>query len=337
VLRHDDGHGLAPTTGPNPRDQLGGAPAASGIKARGHDAVPQARSLRADRQAGRAAIARRLLRTRKGAFGVGVLVLLAFVAALCPQLTPYNPNELHLRDQLAPPSATYWFGADEAGRDILSRVMYSARPALGAGLLTILLAATAGALTGLLAGYRGGWLDLGIMRVWDTLLAFPAIFLAIGIVTVLGPGWLNAVMAIAIINMPIFSRLVRATTLATRGQEFVTAARAVGCSDRRIMLGHVFPSCVAPLVVQMAIAAPEAILVEATLSFLGLGSQPPDPSWGNMLSAAQGYLARSPTYALFPGLAITLVVIGMSYFADALQDAIDPRRIRDRAPATRSR
>ena len=274
------------------------------------------------------AIAVRLLRFPKGRIGSSVLLLLIVLAALSPQLAPYDPNELHLRDQLAPPSAQYWFGTDEIGRDILSRVVYSARPALGAGLVTILLAAIVGALSGLLAGYRGGGFDLVIMRVWDTLLAFPAIFLAIGIVTVLGPGWINAVLAIAIINTPVFSRLVRASTLSVRQRDFVTASRALGCSDLRIVFAHVFPNCVAPLVVQMAIAAPEAILVEASLSFLGLGSQPPDASWGNMLSAAQGYLSRSPSYALFPGLAITAVVIGMNYFADALQDAIDPQRVR---------
>ncbi len=279
------------------------------------------------------AVAARLLRDRRGALGTAVLVVLIVVAVFSPQLSPYDPNEIHLRDQLAGPSAAYWFGTDEVGRDILSRVMYSARPALEAGLLTIVLAAIVGALTGLVAGYRTGWFDLLIMRLWDTLLAFPAIFLAIGIVTVLGPGWLNAVLAIAVLNMPVFSRLVRASALATRNRDFVTASRAIGCSDWRIMLSHVFPSCLAPLVVQMAIAAPEAILVEASLSFLGLGSQPPDPSWGNMLGGAQGYLFRSPSYALFPGLAITLVVVAMNSFADGLQDAIDPHRVRGRGKA----
>ncbi len=291
-------------------------------------AVPAGRAPAVSRDNQLLAIARRLLRGSKGRFGTAVLVTLVALALLGQVITPYDPNELHLRDQLAPPSATYWFGADEVGRDILSRVIYSARPALAAGLVTVILAAIVGASTGLVAGYRGGSFDLVVMRVWDTLLAFPAIFLAIGIVTVLGPGWFNAVLAITILNIPVFSRLVRASTLAVRAQDFVTASRALGCSDARIMLGHVFPNCVAPLVVQMGIAIPEAILVEATLSFLGLGSQPPDPSWGNMLSAAQGYLARSVSYALFPGLAITIVVIGMNYFADALQDAIDPRRVR---------
>jgi peptide/nickel transport system permease protein len=274
---------------------------------------------------------RRLLASPKGSFGVVVLVTLVIVAAVAPLVAPYNPNELHLLDQLAPPSPKYLFGTDEVGRDVLSRVMYSARPALAAGLLTVALAACIGTLTGLIAGYRGGAVDAVLMRVWDMLLAFPAIFLAIGIVSVLGPGWINAILAIAILNIPVFSRLVRSSTLAVRNRDFVSAAYATGCSDSRIMFRHVLPSCMAPLVVLMAIAVPEAILVEATLSFLGLGSQPPDASWGNMLSAAQGYLYRSPWYALFPGLAITIVVVGMNFFADGLQDALDPSRLRAKA------
>ena len=273
-------------------------------------------------------VAWRLVRSPKGGFGVLVLVLMVLVALLAPWLAPYQPNEIHLLDQLVSPSPKYFFGADEVGRDVLSRVMFSARPALAAGLVTVALAACVGAVTGLLAGFRGGVVDALLMRVWDMLLAFPAIFLAIGIVSVLGPGWINAILAIAILNMPVFSRLVRASTLAVRNRDFVVAAYATGCSDRRIMLQHVFPSCMAPLVVQMAIAVPDAILIEATLSFLGLGSQPPEPSWGNMLSAAQGYLYRSPWYALFPGLAITTVVVGMNFFADGLQDALDPSRTR---------
>jgi peptide/nickel transport system permease protein len=273
-------------------------------------------------------VARRLVRSPKGVFGLLVLLLLVMVALVAPLIAPYNPNEVHLLDQLASPSSKFLFGADEVGRDVLSRLMYSARPALAAGVVTVVLAACVGASSGLLAGFRGGAVDVLLMRVWDMLLAFPAIFLAIGIVSVLGPGWINAILAIAILNMPVFSRLVRASALSVRNRDFVVAAYATGCSDRRIMLRHVFPSCVAPLVVQMAIAVPDAILIEATLSFLGLGSQPPEPSWGNMLSAAQGYLYRSPWYALFPGLAITIVVVGLNFFADGLQDALDPGRTR---------
>jgi peptide/nickel transport system permease protein len=257
-----------------------------------------------------------------GTIGLCVLALLAIAS---PVLAPYDPNELHLDAQLASPSGAYWFGTDELGRDILSRVIFATRPAIMAGLSAVFLAAAIGTLTGLIAGYLGGGFDSVIMRVWDTLLAFPSIFLAIGIVTVLGPGWINAVLAVAIINMPVFSRVVRAATLAAKEREYTEAARAAGCTDWQIIRRHLLPNCVIPAIVLMAIAVPEAILVEASLSFLGLGSQPPDPSWGNMLSGAQGYLSRSTTYAFFPGLAIVLTVVAMNFFADGLQDALDPR------------
>jgi peptide/nickel transport system permease protein len=280
--------------------------------------------------AGSAAIGtlRRLARSRKGVVGLTFLVVLLVVAAFGRFVVPYDPNEVHPASQLAPPSATYWLGTDELGRDVLSRVIVAAWPAVQAGVLAVSLAGLVGSVTGLLAGYFGGWLDAAIGRVWDTLLAFPAIFLAIGIVSILGPGQFSGVLAIAIINMPVSSRLVRAVTVAARNADYVDAARALGCSDWRVMAAHILPNCVAPLIVQMAIAAPDAILVEATLSFLGLGAPLPAPTWGNMLGSAQSYLARSWAYALAPGLAITLTVIGLNYFADALQDALDPRRIR---------
>jgi peptide/nickel transport system permease protein len=271
-------------------------------------------------------VGRRLLRHRKGLIGLIALLLLTLLSIASPLVAPYDPNELHLNAQLAPPSAIYWFGTDELGRDIFSRVVYGARPAIQAGLSAVLLAAVIGILTGLIAGYLGGWLDSLVMRVWDTVLAFPAIFLAIGIVTILGPGWANAVLAIAIINMPVFSRVVRATTLSAKERDFTEAARAIGCTQWQIIRRHLLPTCIAPAIVLIAIAVPEAILIEASLSFLGLGSQPPNPSWGNMLSAAQGYLARSATFALFPGLAIVGTMLAMGFFADGLQDAIDPRR-----------
>ena len=271
---------------------------------------------------------RRLARSRKGVVGLTFLVFLVVVAGLGRFVVPYDPNAVHPADQLAPPSATYWLGTDELGRDVLSRVITAAWPAVQAGVLAVTLAGLVGSITGMLAGYFGGWLDAGIGRIWDTLLAFPAIFLAIGIVSVLGAGQFSGVLAIAIINMPVSSRLVRAVTVSARNADYVEAARALGCSDWRVMTSHILPNCIAPLIVQMAIAAPDAILVEATLSFLGLGAPLPAPTWGNMLGSAQTYLARSWVYALAPGLAITFTVIGLNYFADALQDALDPRRIR---------
>ena len=271
---------------------------------------------------------RRLTRNRKGLVGVGFLTFLLAVAIIGPFVVPYDPNEVHVVDQLKLPSSTYWLGTDELGRDVFSRVVVAAWPAVQAGVLAVTLAGLVGSLTGLAAGYFGGWLDATIGRIWDTLLAFPAIFLAIGIVTILEPGPFSGVLAIAIINMPVSSRLVRAVTVSARNADYVEAARALGCSDWRVMTRHILPNCIAPLIVQMAIAAPDAILVEATLSFLGLGAPLPAATWGNMLGSAQTFLARSWTYALVPGLAITLTVIGLNYFADALQDALDPRRIR---------
>jgi len=276
----------------------------------------------------RFAVLRRLLRHRKGVVGTVVLLLLCLMGLFGQQIAPYDPNEIHIESQLAPPSREYVLGTDELGRDVLSRILYGARPSMAAGLVTVAVAAFLGSLIGLSTGYLGSWFDSLVMSVMDTLLSFPSIFLAIGIVTVLGPGWINAVLAIVIVFTPSFARLVRSATLAVAARDFVLAARAIGCSDIQIMRRHIFPNCVAPLIVLMAVAAPEAILVEAGLSFLGLGSQPPAASWGNMLSGAQGYLSRSVTNALFPGLVITIVVFGMNFFADGLQDAIDPGRIR---------
>jgi ABC-type dipeptide/oligopeptide/nickel transport system permease subunit len=269
-----------------------------------------------------------LVREPKGAVGSICLLLFVIVAVFGPVFAPYNPIELHLDAQLTPPSARFWWGTDELGRDILSRVIYGARVSLQAGIVAVGLAGGIGVATGLASGYLGGWIDAVISRIWDTLLAFPAIFLAIGIVTILGRGYLNAVLAVAIINLPTFARLVRASTIALKGKDFVESARAIGAPGSYIMFRTIFPNCVSLVVVQMAIAAPAAILVEASLSYLGLGSQPPTPSWGNMLTAAQAYLSRSPTYGIFPGAALALVVIALNYFADGLQDAIDPRRTR---------
>lgn len=273
-------------------------------------------------------VLRRMIRSPKGAIGVVILGLLVIMAIFGPYLTPHDPILINVKEQLQPPSKIYWFGTDELGRDIFSRIIYGSRVSLQAGLLAVVLAALVGVLTGLLAGYMGGWFDTIIMRIWDTFLAFPAIFLAIGIVTILGPGQSNAMLAVAIISMPTFARLVRATTLSVKSQDYVQASRAIGSGNSRIMRKTIFPNCIAPLMVAMAIAAPAAILTEASLSYLGLGSQPPDPSWGNMIQSAQSYLHRAPTYGIFPGLAITFLVVGMNYFADGLQDAIDPRRAR---------
>jgi peptide/nickel transport system permease protein len=274
------------------------------------------------------ALIRRVLSTSKGVVGSIVVGALVFIAVTAPWIAPYSPIEQHLRDQLKTPSAQFMFGTDELGRDIFSRVLHGTRISLMAGLVAVVMAGVAGAALGLVAGYNRGWLDSVTMRALDTLLAFPAIFLAIGIVAVIGPGYVNATLAVSIIYTPQIARLVRATTLAETAKEYVEAARCLGASDARIMLKAILPNCAPAIVVQMAIAAPAAVIIEASLAFLGLGTQPPDPSWGAMLQTAQGYLSKSWTYGIFPGSAITLLAVGLNYLSDSLQDALDPRRTR---------
>jgi len=270
----------------------------------------------------------RLTRNPKGLFGMIVLLALIAMAVFAEQLAPFDPVELHLRDKLQMPNTTYWFGTDELGRDIFSRVIHGADISLEVGLLAVVLGAFVGVSTGLIAGYTGGTVDSVIMRWWDTILAFPAIFLGIALVAVLGPDPMVAVLAVGINTMPTFARLTRSIAISTKEIEFVAAERALGASNWSIMFKSILPNCLTPVIVNMALAAPGAILVEASLSYLGLGAQPPDPTWGNMLQEAQAYLNRVPTFSIFPGVFITLVVLGMNFFADGLQDALDPRRIR---------
>jgi peptide/nickel transport system permease protein len=271
-------------------------------------------------------VVQRLLRNRKGVIGSVILLLLIGTCVFAEQIAPYDPIELHVVDQFVLPGSKYWLGADELGRDILSRVIFGARISLQAGLLAVSLAGVIAVPLGLMAAYFGGWVDAITMRIIDTLLSFPAIFLAIGIVSVIGPGRLNVVIAVAIIVMPTTARLVRGCCLATKEQEFVLASRAIGASKLRIMFRTIFPNMVGPLLVHLAVSAPSSILAEASLSYLGLGSQPPEPTWGNMLRTAQTFMYQAPTYSIPPGVAIIITVIAVNYFADGLQDAIDPRR-----------
>jgi len=270
----------------------------------------------------------RLWKNPKGSFGMIVLFLLIVMAVTANQISPYDPVEVNLREKLQMPSSTHWFGTDELGRDILSRVIHGAAVSLQAGLLSVLLGAVVGVTTGLIAGFTGGSIDSVIMRWWDTVLAFPAIFLGIALVALLGPGPMVAILAVGISTMPTFARLTRSIAISAKEVEFVAAEKALGASDWSIMARSILPNCMTPVIVNMSLAIPGAILVEASLSYLGLGAQPPDPTWGNMLREAQLYLKQVPTFSIFPGVFITLVVLGMSFFADGLQDSLDPRRIR---------
>jgi peptide/nickel transport system permease protein len=241
--------------------------------------------------------------------GLITIGILAGVAVLGPILAPFDPTEQSLDRMLEPPGRAHLLGTDDLGRDLLSRVLYGARVSLGVGVLAVLLSLGVGVFLGLLAGYRGGWLDDVLMRVMDGLLAFPAIVLALAITAVLGPSLRNAMIAIGIVGIPGFARVVRGQVLSLRTQEFIEAARALGARDARVMLRHVGPGTVPPVVVHASLRLAFAVLTEAGLSFLGLGAQPPTPSWGSMLNTGREYLELAPWLSLVPGAAIFVTTL----------------------------
>ena len=268
---------------------------------------------------------RRLLRSPTGVVGMAVMLLLVITAIFAPVIAPYSPLAQHTGSELAAPSGTFWLGTDEFGRDVFSRIVYGSRISLIVGILAVVAGGVVGISSGLAAGYFGGWLDACIMRLWDTLLAFPAILLGIAVAAVLGPGLTNAALALAIISIPQFSRITRAAVLSEKQREYVQAARCIGSKDGRIVLHHLLPNTVSPLLVQLSLAMAYAVLLEAGLGFLGLGTQPPDPSWGSMLNASRSYLRQAPWYAVFPGIALSTLLVGLNFLSDALRDALDPK------------
>jgi peptide/nickel transport system permease protein len=268
---------------------------------------------------------RRLLRHRLGMFGASIVVLLILTAIFGPYIAPYDPNAIDFSVRFAGPSLAHPLGADDFGRDTLSRIIYGAQVSLQVGIIAVSIAATAGTLLGLVAGYANRIIDEVIMRAMDILFAFPAILLAIAILAALGRGVTNAMIAIGVVYIPIFARIARAAVLSVREEEFVEAARAVGARDTRILFRHIFPNSLAPLIVETTLSLAFAILAEAALSFFGLGTQPPDPSWGRMLSEGRAYFRQSAWMGIFPGLAIMLTVMGFNFLGDGLRDSLDPR------------
>ena len=258
---------------------------------------------------------------------VGAVLVSAFVlvAALAPLLSPYDPVSADFANVLSPPTRAHPFGTDDIGRDILSRVVYGSRISLQAGLFTVAVALCIGLPMGLVAGYLGGQVDNVIMRALEVILSFPGLVLALGITAVLGPKLIHALFAIGVVFVPNFARLIRAQVLSVKEHDFVAAARALGASDRRLVLLHILPNCLAPLLVQSSFSVAFGILTEAALSFLGMGTQPPTPSWGIMLSAGRGYLEQAPWLGAFPGIAIFLAVLGFNLLGDGIRDALDPR------------
>ncbi len=272
----------------------------------------------------RAMLRRLVARHPIGAVGAGLIAILVAVALLAPLLAPYQPAA-QIAPRLQAPSQVHLLGTDEFGRDVLARIIYGARISIFVGLVSVGIAFMSGVTVGLLAGYFGGRLDHAAMRVMDIIFSFPALILAITITGILGPNLTNATIAIGIVYMPTFARLTRGTVLSVIQHEFVTAARALGASDSRVMLTHVLPNVTAPLIVQTTLNLSTAILAEAALSFLGLGTQPPDPSWGTMLGTGRRYMASAPWVAVFPGLAIMLAVLAFNLLGDGLRDFLDPR------------
>jgi peptide/nickel transport system permease protein len=268
---------------------------------------------------------RRLVRRRGAMLGLVVVVLFVLMALGASWIAPYDPVATSWSAVRKGPSAAYWFGTDELGRDVLSRVIWGARASLLAGLVSVTISMLLGVPIGLLGGYLGGWTDAVVSRCTDAMLAIPFLILAIALAAFLGPSLTNAMIAIGVSATPVFIRLTRAQVLAVKVEDYVEAARAVGNPHWRIALRHVLPNILPPLIVQSTLAIAAAIIAEASLSFLGLGQQPPAPSWGSMLNTAKNYVDNAPWMALWPGLSIFLLVLSFNLLGDGLRDALDPR------------
>ena len=287
---------------------------------------------------------RRLLRHRSGLVGGGIIVFLLLVALFAPVIAPYDPNEVLLGKEpgirrrqkpcihllgCPPEQPQHIMGLDGNARDVFSRVIYGTRVSLFVGFTTVTVAIVAGTVLGAVAGYVGGWVDNIIMRFMDVLLAFPSLLLAIAIVTVLGRGLQNALLAIAIVSTPVYARVVRASVLSLKEREFVLAARALGAGHLLILFKHILPNALPPLIVQATLGIATALLDAAAPSFLGLGAQPPTPEWGSMLGEERNQVFTAPHLVFFPGLAIMITVLAFNLLGDALRDALDPRLHRE--------
>ena len=257
--------------------------------------------------------------------GASLVILLILMAIFAPLIAPYNPNKINLREKLTPPSLKHPFGTDEVGRDLLSRVIYGSRISLQVGIVVVLLSGIPGILIGAFSGYYGGQFDNIIMRLMDIIMAFPPLVLALSIAAALGPSLVNSMMAVAFIMIPKFSRLVRGEALALKEKPFVLATRAQGGKPIYIIFRHIIPNSVSSVIVLASLVMGDAILISASLSFIGLGAQPPTPEWGALVSTGRKYILDQWWYATFPGLFIFFAVMGFNLFGDGLRDILDPR------------
>ena len=268
---------------------------------------------------------RRLWKRPLALFGGAAIVFFIVMATFAPQLAPYDPAGTDFLAVRQAPSAEYRLGTDDVGRDVLSRVIFGARASLLAGVISVVIAMLMGVPLGLISGFYGGFIDELIMRFTDALLSFPFLILAVALAAALGPSLQNAMIAIGIASAPTFIRLTRGQVLAVKAEDYVQAARALGTGDGRIIMRHILPNSFTPLLIQATLTIAQAIIAESSLSFLGLGVQPPTPSWGGMLNTAKGFMAQAPWMAVWPGLSIFVTVLAFNLFGDGLRDALEPR------------
>nr|WP_156324663.1 nickel transporter permease [Bacillus sp. FJAT-27245] len=264
-------------------------------------------------------------KNRLALIGLFIVLFFIFIAAIAPYIAPYSFRDQVLADRFLPPSEKHWFGTDDFGRDIFSRILYGARISLWVGFFSVLASSIIGTFLGIIAGYYGRWVDGLISRLFDIMLAFPSILLAIAIVAILGPSLRNALIAIAVINIPNFGRLVRSKVLSVKQEEYIMSAKAVGMKDSRILFRHILPNSITPVIVQATLAIATAIIEAAALGFLGMGARPPEPEWGRMLADSKNYLMQAPWTLFFPGMAIMLTVLGFNLMGDGLRDVLDPK------------
>lgn len=268
---------------------------------------------------------KRLAKNKLAVAGLIVLIITALLAVFAPIAASYGYEEQDLFNTLAGPSREHWLGTDNLGRDMLSRLIYGGRNSLTLGLISVALAAALGVILGAVSGYYGGKVDMVIMRLLDVLQAVPAILLAIAISATLGPGYMNCILALTISQIPGFTRMTRASCLNVQGMEYVEAARSINARERRIIFKHVLPNAISPIIVQATMSVATAILTSASLSFIGLGVQPPQAEWGAMLSAGRSYIRSNPHVIIYPGITIMIVVLSLNLLGDGLRDALDPR------------
>jgi ABC-type dipeptide/oligopeptide/nickel transport system permease subunit len=273
----------------------------------------------------RSRVLSKFLKNRSAVLGGVIVLFFILVAVVAPLIAPYDPIKPSFTTIRKAPSALFWFGTDELGRDMFSRMVWGARASLMAGIVSVAIAVVLGVPFGLIAGYFGGWTDAVISRATEAMLAIPFLILAIALAAFLGPSLTNAMIAIGLSAMPIFVRLTRAQVLTVKAEDYVEGARAIGLPDFWIIVRYIFPNVLPPILVQSTLTIAAAIIAEASLSFLGLGQQPPNPSWGSMLNTAKNFMDQAPWMSIFPGTAIFLIVLGFNLLGDGLRDALDPR------------